>query len=223
MHRRFIHRAYDCPHWLERFAGLSGHAARHGRAVRASCAFTIFATGRSANRECHDFFSHRRSLVGGRLVAADQSLRIRAATAIHDRARIRAGRLLSMAGAHLDAAAGAAREFCCTSVVAGAGWSGACRCASRVSVIGHWVVTYLTHNPCAGTLACSRRRSAGDQSAGVRIRSRWASAGTLLTTMRSRSRRASVLSAGPEVDPAIGKSFAACRTFGLCIARRLPR
>lgn len=158
MHRRFIHRSYDCPKWLERclvyLGTLVGMAGPFG-------ILRIHDLRDWAQREpdCHDFFSHRRSLwvdawwqLTSRFeferpprftiepeFAADPFYRWLERTWMLQQLPLAA--LLYLVG----------------------GWSwvvwGVVVRVS-VSVIGHWVVTYRTHNPGPGRW---RVRGAGVQ------------------------------------------------------------
>jgi hypothetical protein len=103
MHRRFIHRSYDCPKWLERtlvyLGTLVGMAGPFG-------ILRIHDQRDWAQREpaCHDFFSHRRSLL------VDAWWR----------------GILSIAGSSARGCCSSCRSRpCCISAAAWAGWCGA--------------------------------------------------------------------------------------------------
>jgi len=148
MHRRFIHRSFDCPKWLERLlvwlGTVVGMAGPFG-------ILRIHDLRDWAQREpdCHDFFSHRRSLwvdawwqLTGRFeferpprfaiepeFAQDPFYRWLERTWMLQQLPLAA--LLYLGGG-------------CAWVV----WGVVVRVC--VSVIGHWTVTYLTHNPGPG-------------------------------------------------------------------------
>jgi fatty-acid desaturase len=148
MHRLLIHRTYECPKWLARmliYAGvLVGMAGPFG-------ILRIHDLRDWAQRlpACHDFFSHRRSL--GVDALWQLSCRFEfdrpPSFAIEDeflgdpwlRWMERTWMLQQVPLALLLCALG------------GWGWVvwGVC-CRVSASVVGHWVVTYLCHNPGPG-------------------------------------------------------------------------
>jgi len=148
MHRRFIHRSFDCPKWLERLlvwlGTVVGMAGPFG-------ILRIHDLRDWAQREpdCHDFFSHRRSLwvdawwqLTGRFeferpprfaiepeFAQDPFYRWLERTWMLQQLPLAA--LLYLGGGWAWVVWGVVVRVC-------------------VSVIGHWTVTYLTHNPGPG-------------------------------------------------------------------------
>jgi fatty-acid desaturase len=148
MHRLLIHRSYECPRWLERllvYVGvLVGMAGPFG-------ILRIHDLRDWAQRlpACHDFFSHRRSL----LLDALWQLHCRFEFARPPRFTVeketaedpwlqwmeRTWMLQQLPLAGLLYALG------------GWGWVvwGIC-CRVSVSVAGHWIVTYLCHTPGPG-------------------------------------------------------------------------
>jgi len=148
MHRRFIHRSFDCPKWLERLlvwlGTVVGMAGPFG-------ILRIHDLRDWAQREpdCHDFFSHRRSLwldawwqLTGRFeferpprfaiepeFAPDPFYRWLERTWMLQQLPLAA--LLYLGGGWAWVVWGVVVRVC-------------------VSVIGHWTVTYLTHNPGPG-------------------------------------------------------------------------
>ena len=148
MHRRFIHRSFDCPKWLERLlvwlGTVVGMAGPFG-------ILRIHDLRDWAQREpdCHDFFSHRRSLwvdawwqLTGRFeferpprfaiepeFAQDPFYRWLERTWMLQQLPLAA--LLYLGGGWAWLVWGVVVRVC-------------------VSVIGHWTVTYLTHNPGPG-------------------------------------------------------------------------
>lgn len=148
MHRLLIHRTYECPKWLARaliYAGaLVGMAGPFG-------ILRIHDVRDWAQRlpACHDFFSHRRSLcvdalwqLGCRFEFDRPPLFVIEDEFLNDpwlRWMERTWMLQQVPLALLLYALG------------GWGWVvwGVC-CRISVSVIGHWVVTYLCHNPGPG-------------------------------------------------------------------------
>jgi stearoyl-CoA desaturase (delta-9 desaturase) len=148
MHRRFIHRSYDCPKWLERFLVYLGTVV--GMAGPFGI-LRIHDLRDWAQREpdCHDFFSHRRSL----LVDAWWQL-----TSRFEFARP-PGFTIEPEFAHDPYYRWLERTWMLQQIplaallYLGGGWSWVVWgviVRVCVSVVGHWVVTYLTHNPGPG-------------------------------------------------------------------------
>jgi stearoyl-CoA desaturase (delta-9 desaturase) len=148
MHRLFIHRSYECPKWLERllvyFGVLVGMAGPFG-------ILKIHDLRDWAQRlpACHDFFSHRRSLVVDafwqlhcRFEFARPPMFVIEEEALHDRWLAWMERTWMLHQVPLGVV-----------LYALGGWAwvvwGVC-CRVSVSVAGHWVVTYLCHNPGPG-------------------------------------------------------------------------
>ncbi len=145
MHRKLIHQTFDCPKWLERtlvYLGvLVGMAGPFG-------IIRVHDVRDWAQREpnCHDFFSHRRSL----WLDAFWQLNCRFEFERHPSFSIEPSIQNDPFYRFLD------RTWMLQQVPLGAvlflmgGWSwvvwGVC-VRVTVSVAGHWVVTYLTHNP----------------------------------------------------------------------------
>lgn len=145
MHRKLIHQSFDCPKWLERtlvYLGvLVGMAGPFG-------ILRVHDVRDWAQREpdCHDFFSHRRSLWRD----AFWQLNCRFEFERPPTFSIEPGLLDDPFYRFLE------RTWMLQQVPLGVvlfplgGWSwvvwGVC-VRVTVSVAGHWVVTYLTHNP----------------------------------------------------------------------------
>ncbi|HEY2872860.1 MAG TPA: acyl-CoA desaturase [Reyranella sp.] len=148
MHRLLIHRTYECPAWLGRalvYLGvLVGMAGPYG-------VLRIHDLRDWAQRlpSCHDFFSHRRSL----LVDAFWQLHCRFD---FDRppqfaleADLREDRwLLWMERTWMLQQAPLAILLYSLGGLPWVVWGICCRVS--VSVAGHWIVTYLCHNPGPG-------------------------------------------------------------------------
>lgn len=148
MHRLLIHRAYRCPKWLERlliYVGvLVGMAGPFG-------ILRIHDVRDWAQREpdCHDFFSHRRSL----LIDALWQLHCRFDFERPPRFLIEKDFLEDPWLQWMD------KTWMWQQIplaivlylIGGWGWVvwGVC-CRVSVSVTGHWVVTYFCHNPGPG-------------------------------------------------------------------------
>jgi stearoyl-CoA desaturase (delta-9 desaturase) len=148
MHRRFIHRAFDCPKWLERLLVYLGTLV--GMAGPLSI-LRIHDLRDWAQREpgCHAFFSHRRALwvdawwqLTSRFeferapgfsiedeFAQDGFYRWLERTWMLQQVPLAA--ILYLAGGWSWVVWGVVVRVC-------------------VSVIGHWTVTFLTHNPGPG-------------------------------------------------------------------------
>ena len=148
MHRRMIHRSFDCPKWVERtlvYLGvLVGMAGPFGL-------LRIHDVRDWAQREprCHDFFAHRRSL----LVDAFWQLTCRFEFARPPRFSIEDELASDPCYRWLERTWMLQQLPVAVVLLAIGGWSwvvwGVCLRVS-VSVTGHWVVTYLTHNPGPG-------------------------------------------------------------------------
>jgi fatty-acid desaturase len=148
MHRRFIHRSYDCPKWLERtlvyLGTLVGMAGPFG-------ILRIHDQRDWAQREsaCHDFFSHRRSL----LVDAWWQLTSRFEFTQPPRFEIEAEFARDPFYRWLERTWMLQQLPLAALLYCGGGWGWVVwgvMVRVSVSVIGHWVVTYLTHNPGPG-------------------------------------------------------------------------
>lgn len=148
MHRRFIHRSYDCPKWLERMlvylGTLVGMAGPFG-------ILRIHDLRDWAQREpgCHDFFSHRRSL----LVDAWWQLTSRFEFTRPPRFEIEAEFARDPFYRWLERTWMLQQLPLAMLLYFGGGWGWVVwgvMVRVSVSVIGHWVVTYLTHNPGPG-------------------------------------------------------------------------
>jgi stearoyl-CoA desaturase (delta-9 desaturase) len=148
MHRLLIHRTYECPAWLGRalvYLGvLVGMAGPYG-------VLRIHDLRDWAQRlpSCHDFFSHRRSL----LVDAFWQLHCRFDFDRPPRfvleADLRADRwLLWMERTWMLQQAPLAILLYFLGGLPWVVWGICCRVS--VSVAGHWIVTYLCHNPGPG-------------------------------------------------------------------------
>lgn len=148
MHRRFIHRAYDSPKWLERtlvyLGTLVGMAGPFG-------ILRIHDLRDWAQREpaCHDFFSHRRSLwvdAWWQLTGRFEFERPPRFTIEPEFAQDPFYRFLERTWM--------LQQLPLTALLyAFGGWSWVVwgvLVRVSVSVIGHWVVTYHTHNPGPG-------------------------------------------------------------------------
>jgi len=149
MHRLLIHRTCECPKWLERiliYVGvLVGMAGPYG-------VLRIHDIRDWAQRlpSCHDFFSHRRSLF------------VDAFWQLHCRFEFKRPPALLIEKEFLDDPWLRLMDRTwmlqqlplALLLYALGGWAwvvwGIC-CRVSVSVIGHWVVTYLCHNPGPGS------------------------------------------------------------------------
>ncbi len=148
MHRRFIHRSYDCPKWLERLlvylGTLVGMAGPLG-------ILRIHDLRDWAQREpaCHDFFSHRRTL----WMDAWWQLTSRFEFERPPRFTIEPEFERDPFYQWLERTWMLQQLPLAALLYLGGGWSwvvwGVC-VRVCVSVVGHWVVTYRTHNPGPG-------------------------------------------------------------------------
>jgi fatty-acid desaturase len=148
MHRRLIHRSYDCAKWLERtlvYLGVVvGMAGPFGL-------MRVHDVRDWAQREpdCHDFFSHRRSLLHDAFWQLACRFEFERPPAFHIEREFADDpwyRFLERTWM-LQQLPLAAVLF----AIGGWGWVawGVCM-RVIVSITGHWVVTYLTHNPGPG-------------------------------------------------------------------------
>ncbi|APV48213.1 acyl-CoA desaturase [Betaproteobacteria bacterium GR16-43] len=148
MHRYLIHRAFDMPRWLARtlvYLGvLVGMAGPYG-------ILRIHDLRDWAQRlpACHDFFSHRRSLLVDALWQLHCRFSFERPPALHvDRDLLDDPWLQWMERTWMLQQAVLAVPLYWIG-----GWSwvvwGVC-CRVSVSVAGHWIVTYYCHNPGAG-------------------------------------------------------------------------
>src|SRR5688572_1712437 len=148
MHRRFIHRSYDCPKWLERLLVWLGTVV--GMAGPLGI-LRIHDLRDWAQREpeCHDFFSHRRSLI----VDAWWQLTSRFEFARPPRFTIEPEFADDPFYRWLERTWMLQQLPLAALLYLGGGWGWVVwgvMVRVSVSVIGHWVVTYLTHNPGPG-------------------------------------------------------------------------
>jgi stearoyl-CoA desaturase (delta-9 desaturase) len=148
MHRRFIHRSYDCPKWLERLlvylGTLVGMAGPFG-------ILRIHDLRDWAQREpdCHHFFSHRRSL----WVDAWWQLTCRFEFERPPRFTIEPEFAQNGFYQWLERTWMLQQLPLAALLYLGGGWSWVVwgvMVRVSLSVIGHWVVTYRTHNPGPG-------------------------------------------------------------------------
>lgn len=163
MHRLLIHRSYECPAFLQRalvYVGvLVGMAGPFG-------ILRIHEIRDWAQRlpGCHDFFSHRRSIVVDAFWQLHCRFEFDRPPAFRAEAELLEDRWLAWMERTwmLQQAPLAAILY-----IAG-GWPwmiwGVC-CRVAVSVAGHWVVTYLCHNPGPGRWLV---RNAGVQASNLR-------------------------------------------------------
>ena len=148
MHRRLIHKSYDCAKWLERilvYLGvLVGMAGPFG-------ILRIHDIRDWAQREphCHDFFAHRRSL----WLDAFWQLACRFEFTRPPVFEIEPEFRLDPWYQWMERAWMLQQLLIAAGLFLLGGWSwvvwGVCVRVSA-SVIGHWVVTYYTHNPGPG-------------------------------------------------------------------------
>lgn len=148
MHRLLIHRSYECPRWLERilvYLGvLVGMAGPFG-------ILRIHDLRDWAQRlpACHDFFSHRRSL----LLDALWQLHCRFEFARPPRFAVEPETAADPWLQWMERTWMLQQLPLAAVLFALGGWGwvvwGIC-CRVSVSVAGHWIVTYLCHNPGAG-------------------------------------------------------------------------
>jgi fatty-acid desaturase len=148
MHRRFIHRSFDCPKWLERLLVWLGTVV--GMAGPLGI-LRIHDLRDWAQREpdCHDFFSHRRSL----LVDAWWQLTSRFEFERPPRFAIEPEFTRDPFYVWLERTWMLQQLPLALVLFALGGWSWVVWgifVRVCVSVIGHWTVTYLTHNPGPG-------------------------------------------------------------------------
>jgi stearoyl-CoA desaturase (delta-9 desaturase) len=148
MHRRFIHRSYDCPKWLERlFVWL-------GTLVGMAGPFSILRIHdlrdwAQRERHCHEFFSHRRSL----LVDAWWQLTSRFDFERPPRFEIEPEFSRDRFYVWLQRTWMLQQIPLAVLLYFGGGWSWVVwgvMVRVSVSVTSHWVVTYRTHNPGPG-------------------------------------------------------------------------
>lgn len=145
MHRKLIHRSFDCPRWLERtlvYLGvLVGMAGPFG-------ILRVHDVRDWAQREprCHDFFSHRRSLWRDAFWQLNCRFEFERPPSFVIEPEVRSDPFYQWLERTwmLQQLPLAGMLF----LLGGWGWVvwGVC-VRVTVSVAGHWVVTYLTHNP----------------------------------------------------------------------------
>lgn len=159
MHRKLIHRTYQCPRWLERILVYLGVLVGMGGPFDM---LRIHDVRNWAQREpqCHDFFSHRRSF--WRDAMWQLNARFEFVTppvfVIEDDIR------LDPFYRWLQHTWMLQQIPLAVILYAMGGWSWVVWGVFGrvfVSVAGHWTVTYLTHNPGPRALAGTGRRSAG--------------------------------------------------------------
>jgi fatty-acid desaturase len=148
MHRWLIHRTYDCPGWLARLLVYLGVLV--GMAGPFSV-LRIHDIRDWAQRlpACHDFFSHRRSLLRDALWQLHCRFEFERPPVFEIERELLEDRWLAWME----------RTWMLQQIPLAAvlyflgGWSwvvwGVC-CRVAVSVAGHWVVTYFCHNPGPG-------------------------------------------------------------------------
>jgi stearoyl-CoA desaturase (delta-9 desaturase) len=148
MHRLMIHRTFECPKWLERsliYIGvLVGMAGPYG-------ILKIHDTRDWAQRlpRCHDFFSHRRFLLVDALWQMHCRFEFaRAPIFVVEKEFANDPWLRFMERTWMLQQLPLAALLYATGGWSWVVWGICCRVA--VSVSGHWIVTYLCHNPGPG-------------------------------------------------------------------------
>ena len=144
MHRRLIHRAYDCPFWLERlfvYVGtLVGMAGPYGMIRQHD-----IRDWAQRKPWCHAYLAHRSNFLRDGFWQMHCELQARAPAAARDRAARRRGSLLPVHRTHLDGATIPwAVLFFAIGGMPWVMWGIAVRVAA--SVTGHWLVGYFAHN-----------------------------------------------------------------------------
>jgi len=149
MHRLLIHRTYECPKWLQRilvYAGvLVGMAGPYG-------VLRIHDIRDWAQRlpDCHDFFSHRRSLLGDAFWQLHCRFEFKRPPAFFIEKELLDDPWLRL----MDRTWMLQQLPLALLLYAFGGWAwavwGIC-CRVSVGVVGHWVVTYFCHNPGPGS------------------------------------------------------------------------
>jgi fatty-acid desaturase len=145
MHRKLIHRSFDCPKWLERSLVYLGVL------VGMAGPFGILRTHDIrdwAQREpsCHDFFSHRRSIWLDAFWQLNCQFNFERPPAFEVEQEVKSDIFYQWLERTwmLQQLPLALVLF----LVGGWGWVGWGVCLRvTISVAGHWIVTYLTHNP----------------------------------------------------------------------------
>jgi fatty-acid desaturase len=145
MHRKLIHQSFDCPKWLERtlvYLGvLVGMAGPFG-------ILRVHDLRDWAQREpnCHDFFSHKKSLWLDAFWQLNCRFEFEHPPSFSIEPNIHEDRFYRF----LERTWMLQQVPLAAALFLIGGWSwvvwGTCVRVS-VSVAGHWVVTYLTHNP----------------------------------------------------------------------------
>ena len=188
MHRRLIHRSYDCPLWLERLfvylGTLVGMAGPYGMIRQHD--IRDWAQRKPA---CHPYLAHRSSMLRDGFWQLHCELTLAHPPALVMERRVRRGSLLPVHRAHLDGAAAAVGGAVLRDrrhAVAGVGHRGAGGGLRHRALAGR----LLRAQPGAALLAHRGRRRAGLQRAATAGSSPWARPGTTTTTP-SRARRAS--------------------------------
>ncbi|MEO1247634.1 MAG: acyl-CoA desaturase [Pseudomonadota bacterium] len=148
MHRKLIHRSYDCPRWLELFLVYLGVLVGMGG---PDGVIRIHDVRDWAQREpeCHDFFSHRASFLKDAWWQLNCRFEFARPPAVHIEPEVANDpfyRFLNKTWILQQAPLGLALYL-----IGGAPWV-VWGVFGRVfiSVAGHWTVTYLTHNPGPG-------------------------------------------------------------------------
>ena len=145
MHRRLIHRAYDCPLWLERLfvylGTLVGMAGPYGMIRQHD-----IRDWAQRKPRCHRLSRAPLLVPARRLLAAA----LRAAARASARSSSSSGASPRIASTGSSTAPGWRSRCpgrCCSSRSAACrGWCGASRVRVAASVTGHWLVGYFAHN-----------------------------------------------------------------------------
>jgi fatty-acid desaturase len=144
MHRRLIHRSFDCPKWLEQLIVYLGTLVGLGGPLTMTFAHDL-RDWAQRQKECNDYFSHRRPIFVDAWWQMHCEIALDSAPKFHPEPEISENRfyrfldrtdmLQQLPWAVLFLAAG------------GVGWAVWGVCARiAVSVTGHWLVGYFAHN-----------------------------------------------------------------------------
>lgn len=144
MHRRLIHRSFDCPRWLERILVYLGTLVGLGGPLTMTHTHDLrdWAQRQSA---CHDYFGHRRSLLEDAYWQMHCEIRLRRPPEFRPEPEIADDAFYRFLDAtHYAQQLPWAVLFC---LVGGPGWAlwGVCARVA-VSVTGHWLIGYFAHN-----------------------------------------------------------------------------
>lgn len=144
MHRRLIHRSFECPQWLEHVLVYLGTLVGLGGPITMTHTHDLRDWAQRQSR-CHDYFGHRQPLLKDAFWQMHCSITLREPPAFKPETAIAGNRFYRfLDSTHMAQQLPWAAFF---FAIGGASWMlwGVCMRVA-VSVTGHWLIGYFAHN-----------------------------------------------------------------------------